>query len=408
MLLVPPGDGSARAEPVRAVAAMFVQQQPPPPPQPPTTYFAPPPPTWLFVSRTGKILYASQAFLAASGYRSLAGSPLRLLFGQETCGETVRALAAAMSRAAPVRMLLALYCSAGATGLFGVSSWPVRDSSGSLAGFRWDITLPQSSGAVAYAAPLVVAAEGAVPAVAMAAEIAEGDRVAGGAGAGASALAPLDASPVPAPPETPGEDEWDRMFAGIFTPSEIESMRRDCSGSASQPPSPPAPDPALLSRPKLYGGAGAAVARALAVGKAEVQTGAYTRQCAPLPAATCEPEMGWSLNTLSAEMLSAAGATVSATADAESNKRPRLEGDAFASASLSPAPSPPPPPAWLPPEMMLPRESRSKGLHGLFPLACALPLCLLLLANTSVQQYGRSLPAIASPLNLSRVHTTLL
>jgi len=339
-----------------------------------------------------------------------------------------------MSRAAPVRMLLALYCSAGATGLFGVSSWPVRDSSGSLTGFRWDITLPQSSGAVAWPAGSVhlpapvpvpvpvlvpvlvpvpqmvpaaadaVAAEGAVPAVA--AEIAEVDRVAGGSGAGASALAPLDASPVPAPPETPGEDEWDRMFAGIFTPSEIESMRRDCSGSASQPPSPPAPDPALLSRPKLYGGAGAAVARALAVGKAEVQTGAYTRQCAPLPAATCEPEMGWSLNTLSAEVLSTAGATVPPTADAESNKRPRLEGDAFASVSLSPAP--PPPPAWLPPEMMLPRESRSKGLHGLFPLACALPLCLLLLANTSVQQYGRSLPAIASPLNLSRVHTTLL
>ena len=341
MLLVPPGDGSARAEPVRAVAAMFVQQQPPPPPQPPTTYFAPPPPTWLFVSRTGKILYASQAFLAASGYRSLAGSPLRLLFGQETCGETVRALAAGMSRAAPVRMLLALYCSAGATGLFGVSSWPVRDSSGSLTGFRWDITLPQSSGAVAWpagsvhlpapvpvpvpvlvpvlvpvpqmvpaaadAVPLVVAAEGAVPAVAMAADIAEVDRVVGGSGAGASALAPLDASPVPAPPETPGGDEWDRMFAGICTPSEIESMGRDCSGST-------------------------------------------------------EPEMGWSLNTLSAEMLSAAGATVSATADAESNKRPRLEGDAFASASLSPAPSPPLPPAWLPPEMILPRESRSKEL----------------------------------------------
>ena len=55
-----------------------------------------------------------------------------------------------------------------------------------------------------------------------------------------------------------------------------------------------------------------------------------------------------------------------------------------------------------------PPESRSKGLHGLFPLASALPLCLLLLANTCVQQYGRSLPAIASPLNLSRVHTTLL
>ena len=55
------------------------------------------------------------------------------------------------------------------------------------------------------------------------------------------------------------------MFAGIFTPSEIESMRRDCSGSTSQQPSPPAPDPALLSRPKLNGGAGAAVARALAV-----------------------------------------------------------------------------------------------------------------------------------------------
>ena len=106
--------------PMAPQAQPVVQQQPRPPPQPlqpqpPTTYFAPPPPTWLYVSRTGKILYASQAFLAASGYRSLAGSPLRLLFGQETCGETVRALAASMSRAAPVRMLLALYCSAGAT-----------------------------------------------------------------------------------------------------------------------------------------------------------------------------------------------------------------------------------------------------------------------------------------------------
>lgn len=91
------------------------------------------------------------------------------------------------------------------------------------------------------------------------------------------------------------------------------------------------------------------------------------------------------------------------TADAESNKRPRLEGDAFASASLSPAPSPPPPPAWLPPEMMLSRESRSKGLHGLFQMAAALPLCLLL-ASTSVQQYGRSLPAIRRLESLASPH----
>jgi len=174
--------------------------------------------------------------------------------------------------------------------------------------------------------------------------------------------------------------------------------------------------------------------------------------CAPSPAASCEPEMGWSLNTLLAEMLSAAGVTggevfrmeplpaeylssmveresqcvrlklrngtlvpsvqldeslparaspvatptaVFPTADAESNKRPRLEGDAFASASLSPAPSPPPPPAWLPPEMMLPRESRSKGLHGLFQMASALPLCLLL-ASTSVQQYGYAILRLAA------------
>lgn len=90
------------------------------------------------------------------------------------------------------------------------------------------------------------------------------------------------------------------------------------------------------------------------------------------------------------------------TADAES-KRPRLEGDAFASASLSPAPSPPPPPAWLPPEMMLPRESRSKGLHGLVQMASALPLCLML-ASTSVQQYGRSLPAMRRLESLASPH----
>lgn len=101
-----------------------------------------------------------------------------------------------------------------------------------------------------------------------------------------------------APTEDPGdEDDWDRLFAGIFSSSEIAAMKRDCSRSAiakcdcSLPPSPPAkpapPRPALWPLPARPELASIQVSLALVVVCAAFLTELYTSPVFLFAAAGC-------------------------------------------------------------------------------------------------------------------------
>ena len=93
------------------------------------------PPCLLVEASGGKIRRANKACAALTGYASdeLVDRPVSVLFGPNTCAETVAALARAMAAGTPLHVLLLTYAKTAQPFLTSISVLPIPKADGALA-----------------------------------------------------------------------------------------------------------------------------------------------------------------------------------------------------------------------------------------------------------------------------------